>query len=197
MQNGYRKELHVGSGCRDARNVGISGFDRILPRHYRKGVIEWVLKRQCRRFCGWLLQSYWQLSKQTQSSLFRYWFAVGRAGCDGACHHWNEFHSTVCGVYCRLDFLVLAITRPFVKKKLAVQKTETNSRALIGKVAKVVQPIDNLLSQGRVIVEDMDSRSARSENGEAHRSRGRSPDQGDPGRKADCRKNLLGFAPAE
>ena len=36
---------------------------------------------------------------------------------------------------------------------------------MIGKVAKVVQPIDNLLSQGRVIVEDMDW-SARSENGE-------------------------------
>ena len=68
-------------------------------------------------------------------------------------------------VFTVASILVLAITRPFVKKKLAVQKTETNSRALIGKVAKVVQPIDNLLSQGRVIVEDMDW-SARSENGE-------------------------------
>ena len=66
---------------------------------------------------------------------------------------------------------------------------------MIGKVAKVVQPIDNLLSQGRVIVEDMDW-SARSENGEPIDAGGRGPDQGDPGRKADCRKNLL-IAPAE
>ena len=68
-------------------------------------------------------------------------------------------------VFTVVSILVLAITRPFVKKKLTVQKTETNSRALIGKVAKVIQPIDNLQSQGRVMVEDMDW-SARSENGE-------------------------------
>ena len=33
--------------------------------------------------------------------------------------------------YILVSILVLAITRPFVKKKLTVQKTETNSRALI------------------------------------------------------------------
>jgi len=69
----------------------------------------------------------------------------------------------------------LSIPIPGSRKKLLkqskewrgvwVQKTETNSRALIGKVAKVIQPIDNLQSQGRVMVEDMDW-SARSENGE-------------------------------
>ena len=87
-----------------------------------------------------------------------------RSGCNGTRDHRYGLYSAVCGVTV-VSILVLAITRPFVKKKLTVQKTETNSRALIGKVAKVIQPIDNLQSQGRVMVEDMDW-SARSENGE-------------------------------
>ena len=92
------------------------------------------------------------------------WFAVGALAAMVPAIIGMSF-TVQFAVFTVVSILVLAITRPFVKKKLAVQKTETNSRALIGKVAKVVQPIDNLLSQGRVIVEDMDW-SARSENGE-------------------------------
>ena len=92
------------------------------------------------------------------------WFAVGALAAMVPAIIGMSF-TVQFAVFTVASILVLAITRPFVKKKLAVQKTETNSRALIGKVAKVVQPIDNLLSQGRVIVEDMDW-SARSENGE-------------------------------
>ena len=92
------------------------------------------------------------------------WFAVGALAAMVPAIIGMSF-TVQFAVFTVVSILVLAITRPFVKKKLAVQKTETNSRALIGEVAKVVQPIDNLLSQGRVIVEDMDW-SARSENGE-------------------------------
>ena len=67
-------------------------------------------------------------------------------------------------VFTVVSILTLAVTRPFVRKKLTVQKVETNSRALIGKVGKVIQPIDNLMSQGRVAVDEIDW-SARSEDG--------------------------------
>ena len=92
------------------------------------------------------------------------WFAVGALAAMVPAIIGMDFTAQF-AVFTVVSILVLAITRPFVKKKLTVQKTETNSRALIGKVAKVIQPIDNLQSQGRVMVEDMDW-SARSENGE-------------------------------
>ena len=92
------------------------------------------------------------------------WFAVGALAAMVPAIIGMDFTAQF-AVFTAVSILVLAITRPFVKKKLTVQKTETNSRALIGKVAKVIQPIDNLQSQGRVMVEDMDW-SARSENGE-------------------------------
>ena len=92
------------------------------------------------------------------------WFAVGALAAMVPAIIGMDFTAQF-AVFTVVSILVLAITRPFVKKKLTVQKTETNSRALIGKVAKVTQPIDNLQSQGRVMVEDMDW-SARSENGE-------------------------------
>ena len=92
------------------------------------------------------------------------WFAVGALAAMIPAIIGMDFTAQF-AVFTGVSILVLAITRPFVKKKLTVQKTETNSRALIGKVAKVIQPIDNLQSQGRVMVEDMDW-SARSENGE-------------------------------
>ena len=92
------------------------------------------------------------------------WFAVGALAAMVPAIIGMDF-TAQCAVFTVVSFVVLAITRPFVKTKLTVQKSETNSRALIGKVAKVIQPIDNLQSQGRVMVEDMDW-SARSENGE-------------------------------
>ena len=92
------------------------------------------------------------------------WFAVGALAAMVPAIIGMDFTAQF-AVFTAVSILVLAITRPFVKKKLTVQKTETNSRALIGKVAKGIQPIDNLQSQGRVMVEDMDW-SARSENGE-------------------------------
>ena len=92
------------------------------------------------------------------------WFAVGALAAMVPAIIGMDFTAQF-AVFTVVSILVLAITRPFVKKKLTVQKTETNSRALIGKVPKVIQPIDNLQSQGRVMVEDMDW-SARSENGE-------------------------------
>lgn len=92
------------------------------------------------------------------------WFAVGALAAMVPAIIGMDFTAQF-AVFTVVSILVLAITRPFVKKKLTVQKTETNSRALIGKVAKAIQPIDNLQSQGRVMVEDMDW-SARSENGE-------------------------------
>ena len=81
------------------------------------------------------------------------WFAVGALAAMIPAIIGMDFTAQF-AVFTVVSILVLAITRPFVKKKLTVQKTETNSRALIGKVAKVIQPI-----------EDMDW-SARSENGE-------------------------------
>ena len=60
--------------------------------------------------------------------------------------------------------LVSAITRPLVKKKLAVRRVETNARAVVGMLGKVTTEIDNAKSQGRVSVDDMDW-SARSEDG--------------------------------
>ena len=69
------------------------------------------------------------------------------------------------GVFTVVSLLTLAVTRPLVRKKLAVQRTATNVRALIGEVGRVVAPIDNSLGTGRILVHDADW-SARSADGE-------------------------------
>ena len=69
------------------------------------------------------------------------------------------------GVVTVVSLLTLAITRPLVRKKLVVQKTATNVRALIGEVGRVIAPIDNSLGTGRILIHDADW-SARSAGGE-------------------------------
>ena len=108
------------------------------------------------------------------------WFAVGALAAMVPAIIGMDFTAQF-AVFTVVSILVLAITRPFVKKKLTVQKTETNSRALIGKVAKVIQPGHG----GRYGLE-RPQRERRTD-----RCRRRSPDQRDPGRQTDCGEDLL------
>lgn len=48
--------------------------------------------------------------------------------------------------------LLLAFTRPLVKKSLAVRKTNTNADRYIGKIALVTQEINNTLAVGQANV---------------------------------------------
>ncbi len=59
----------------------------------------------------------------------------------------------------------LAITRPLVKKVLLTKQTATNADLNIGKIATVIQEINNHTDAGRVHLEGLDW-SARSEDGE-------------------------------
>lgn len=56
------------------------------------------------------------------------WFAVGALAAMIPAIIGMDFTAQF-AVFTVVSILVLAITRPFVKKKLTVQKTETNSRA--------------------------------------------------------------------
>ena len=66
-------------------------------------------------------------------------------------------------VFVVVSVLLLAVTRPLVKKKLAVKKVETNAKAVIGQVGVVTEEVTAV--QGRVEVDDL-SWSARSQTGE-------------------------------
>lgn len=50
----------------------------------------------------------------------------------------------------------MLLTRPFLKKILHVQKTETNADLVIGQKAVVILPIDNIQGKGRVFVDGLE-----------------------------------------
>lgn len=91
------------------------------------------------------------------------WFAAGALAAMIPAMIGLDFTAQL-AMFALVSVLLLAITRPLVKKKLAVRRVETNARAVVGMLGKVTTEIDNAKSQGRVSVDDMDW-SARSEDG--------------------------------
>ena len=51
--------------------------------------------------------------------------------------------------------VMLIVTRPFVKKVLAVKKVNTNADRTIGEIGLVTETIDNTLESGRVMVDGL------------------------------------------
>lgn len=83
------------------------------------------------------------------------WFALGALVA--------FFVSLICGepvvqlvAFVGISFLTLISVRPLVKKKINGRQIKTNTQALIGETAIVTEPIDNMLSQGKVMVNGMD-----------------------------------------
>lgn len=59
-------------------------------------------------------------------------------------------------VFLLVGLLMLALTRPMVKRVLRVKKTSTNADRVIGMIGIVTVPIDNIAHTGRVMVDGLE-----------------------------------------
>lgn len=55
-----------------------------------------------------------------------------------------------------VSLVLLFVTRPLAVKYINTNRTKTNADSLIGKQAVVIEPIDNVKGQGRVLVQGME-----------------------------------------
>ncbi len=55
-------------------------------------------------------------------------------------------------LFLAVSFALLLMVRPLAQKHFNKDRTRTNAQTLIGETAVVMEPIDNLKAQGRVIV---------------------------------------------
>lgn len=55
-------------------------------------------------------------------------------------------------IFLIVSFVLLLLVRPITRKHFNVERVRTNAQTLIGETAVVMEPIDNLKAQGRVIV---------------------------------------------
>lgn len=85
------------------------------------------------------------------TQLVSIWFAVGGIGALIACALGAPALLQVV-VFLFLAGVTLAFTRPFVRKKLTVKKTNTNADRYLGKTAVVTAEINNTLGTGQVDV---------------------------------------------
>lgn len=51
-----------------------------------------------------------------------------------------------------VSFVLLLLIRPLAKKRFNGKRVRTNAESLIGETGVVIEPIDNLKTQGRVVV---------------------------------------------
>lgn len=85
------------------------------------------------------------------TQLVAIWFVVGSVGAFIA----NLFNTPLWVqliVFVAVSILSLALTRPFLKKYLAVKKVSTNADRYVGETAIVTDAIDNSLAKGQVKV---------------------------------------------
>ena len=59
-------------------------------------------------------------------------------------------------VFLSVSILMLVFTRPIMTKHLNAKTTKTNSESLIGEKARVLIPVNNLKSEGQVMVNGME-----------------------------------------
>lgn len=113
---------------------------------------------------GWLLAVIgFAVLEGVTIQLVAIWFAIGSLGGLLAALLGFPF-TTQLLAFGVLSAIVLAVTRPIVKKRLQSTQVHTNADSIIGMVGVVVQPVDNMQSAGRVHVAGLDW-SARSEDG--------------------------------
>lgn len=83
------------------------------------------------------------------------WFAAGAlAACIVALIQGNIWIQTI--VFLLVSILLLIFTRPVAVKYLNHGRIKTNIESLIGKEAVVLQPIENLKIQGKVLMNGME-----------------------------------------
>ena len=83
------------------------------------------------------------------------WFAAGAlAACIVALIQGNIWIQTI--VFLLVSILLLIFTRPVAVKYLNHGRIKTNIESLIGKEAVVLQPIENLKMQGKVLMNGME-----------------------------------------
>lgn len=83
------------------------------------------------------------------------WFAIGAAAAAVISGFGFDFIMQFF-VFCAVSGLLLAVTRPLVKKKIAVPKQSTNADSNIGRIAVVLEEINNSAATGRVNVAGLD-----------------------------------------
>lgn len=93
------------------------------------------------------------------------WFAIGGVCGMAACSLGAPFWVQLL-VFGTISLILLAATRPFVKRFLKVKHVHTNADRLIGKTAVVTQSINNLESRGAVTISGI-TWTARSDDGSA------------------------------
>lgn len=85
------------------------------------------------------------------TQLVSIWFAAGALGGLIACLLAAPFLVQIL-VFVMITGITLAFTRPFVRRALNVQKTNTNADRYLGKIAVVTVEINNTLGTGQVNV---------------------------------------------
>ena len=60
------------------------------------------------------------------------------------------------GVFVVVSFVLLFFTRPLAVKYLNTKTIKTNTEALVGKTARVIVDINNLKSQGQVVINGLE-----------------------------------------
>ena len=83
------------------------------------------------------------------AGLFSVWFAIGALVTMVPAWLGVSFNVQI-AVFIAASALALALTRPFFKRVLRVEKTPTNADMMIGADGVVSSPVDNILGQGRV-----------------------------------------------
>ena len=74
--------------------------------------------------------------------------------------HWQHFFVSVAQggvavqviVFLIVSLVLVLLIRPLAQKKFNSEHIRTNAQTLIGEEAVVIEPIDNLLSTGRVMI---------------------------------------------
>ena len=61
-----------------------------------------------------------------------------------------------CGVFVVVSVVLLFFTRPLAVKYLNTKTIKTNTEALVGKTARVIVDINNLKSQGQVVINGLE-----------------------------------------
>ncbi|HEX3017201.1 MAG TPA: NfeD family protein [Caproicibacter sp.] len=85
------------------------------------------------------------------TQLVSIWFSVGGIGALIACELNAPFPLQIL-IFLFITALMLAVTRPFVRKALVVKKTNTNADRYLGKIAIVTVEINNTVGTGQVNV---------------------------------------------
>ena len=104
----------------------------------------------------WLIVLVFMLVTEAATiNLVTIWFAGGALAAALAAYLKAGLAAQIL-IFLGVSFVLLVITRPFVRKFMKNNKTKTNVDSLIGKSAVVTEQIDNLSQTGKVRINDID-----------------------------------------